>query len=392
VEWYAYPQASLNICLRLRPRLHPLEQGLAPDWRGPARTVTLRAKPRAAREPAGHTAAAAADWALVISLLSIRDHAPEYKAKIRHREVRTASISQLFVSIAAPAGLGLNRRRVHRAFQLSLIPAFPSSAEPHPRVQAGFISQNGMISISGRETGAASPLVLNERRMERQAAGFGRGLRRAPDRLRCRRWGLSLCDSRGRPDFRALHAEMRQRRPDVSRMAFFAFNLPFERAVDLMDLPRSERQHDLARLCDKGRKQVPCLYLVESFPEGEPLLEWCASYGLEAIVSKKLSSPYLGGACRNWVKVKSDGWRQANQFRHKMFEGNRKPEPSPHERDLKKKREELARVLERLQDSDVRAGIARELRRHIAILEKEIAELEQAQFSVRLGLVKCGKR
>lgn len=26
------------------------------------------------------------------------------------------------------------------------------------------------------------------------------------------------------------------------------------------------------------------------------------------------------GACRNWVKVKTDGWRQANQFRHKMFE------------------------------------------------------------------------
>jgi ATP-dependent DNA ligase len=36
---------------------------------------------------------------------------------------------------------------------------------------------------------------------------------------------LCLCDSRGRPDFRALHAEMRQKRPDVSRMAFFAFDL-----------------------------------------------------------------------------------------------------------------------------------------------------------------------
>ena len=30
---------------------------------------------------------------------------------------------------------------------------------------------------------------------------------------------LGLCDDRGRPNFRALHAEMRQGRPDTSRMA-----------------------------------------------------------------------------------------------------------------------------------------------------------------------------
>ena len=103
---------------------------------------------------------------------------------------------------------------------------------------------------------------------------------------------LCLCDSRGRPDFRALHTEMRQGRPDVSRMAFFAFDLLFERAVDLRGLPLMERQRDLGRLCDKARKRVPCLYLVESFPEGDPLLEWCASFGLEGIVSKRLSSPF----------------------------------------------------------------------------------------------------
>jgi prolipoprotein diacylglyceryltransferase len=44
--------------------------------------VTLGAKPRAAREPAGHTAAAAANGALVICLLRIRDHAIEYMQKI----------------------------------------------------------------------------------------------------------------------------------------------------------------------------------------------------------------------------------------------------------------------------------------------------------------------
>jgi hypothetical protein len=36
----------------------------------------------------------------------------------------------------------------------------------------------------------------------------------------------------------------------------------------------------------------------------------------------------------------------------------------------------FARVRERLQDPDLRPGIARELRKHIDILEREISELE----------------
>ena len=74
---------------------------------------------------------------------------------------------------------------------------------------------------------------------------------------------LCFCDGRGRSDFRALHAEMRQRRPDTSRMAYFAFDLLFEHDVDLRQLALSERQRDLARLCNKARKVVPYLFLVE---------------------------------------------------------------------------------------------------------------------------------
>jgi ATP-dependent DNA ligase len=89
-------------------------------------------------------------------------------------------------------------------------------------------------------------------------------------------------------------------------------------------LPLSGRQLDLARLCNKGRKAVPCLRLVENFPEGPPLLEWCAHYQLEGIVSKRLSSGYSSGTCRDWQKTKCEGWRDANQFRHKLFEGSKK--------------------------------------------------------------------
>jgi len=41
-----------------------------------------------------------------------------------------------------------------------------------------------------------------------------------------------------------------------------------------------------------------------------------------------------------------------------------------------KKREVLARVVTRLQDPDVSPGIVKELRKQVAILEREIAELE----------------
>src|SRR5215510_4495347 len=62
---------------------------------------------------------------------------------------------------------------------------------------------------------------------------------------------------------------MRLRRPDTSRMAFFAFELLIDREVDLRSLPLSERQRDLVRLCKMGRKVVPCPLLVGPFPEGE---------------------------------------------------------------------------------------------------------------------------
>mgnify|MGYP006892164869 CR=1 FL=1 len=47
-----------------------------------------------------------------------------------------------------------------------------------------------------------------------------------------------------------------------------------------------------------------------------------------------------------------------------------------------RKREEFARVLGELKRPGLRQGIARELRKQVAILEREIAELEQA----RIGL------
>jgi ATP-dependent DNA ligase len=140
----------------------------------------------------------------------------------------------------------------------------------------------------------------------------------------------------------------------------------------------SERQRDLVRLCNKSRKAVPCLRLIESFPEGPALLEWCSHYQLEGIVSKRLSAPYTSGLSRSWVKIKCDGWRVANQFRHRMFEGRKKlTEVTERNRALIRKREELALVRERLAGPDLSPDMARELTKQEGNLEREISELER---------------
>ena len=61
-----------------------------------------------------------------------------------------------------------------------------------------------------------------------------------------------------------------------------------------------------------------------------------------------------------------------------MFEGRKKPsELTERDRALVRKREELARVREYLRDSGLSQGVARQLRRQEANLEREIEELQR---------------
>ena len=72
--------------------------------------------------------------------------------------------------------------------------------------------------------------------------------------------------------------------------------------------------------------------------------------------------------------------------RPRLFEQPIKPKITKRDRALEKKREGLARVLERLQASDVRPGLAKELRQHVATLEREIAKWSGAAASGSLAL------
>jgi hypothetical protein len=57
--------------------------------------------------------------------------------------------------------------------------------------------------------------------------------------------------------------------------------------------------------------------------------------------------------------------------------GPRKPEPTERQRALVRKRQELARALERLRSPGLTSSLARELRKNVANLEREITEPER---------------
>jgi len=170
-------------------------------------------------------------------------------------------------------------------------------------------------------------------------------------------------------------AQMRNKWPEENVLVFLAFDLLHQDGVDLRHLPLTERKRDLDRLCRRARN--PFLKQVETFPDGEVLFEHCNSFGFEGVVSKRRASAYASGPSRHWVKVKCPDWKRANAERWRVFEHNAKPELTETQKALKKKTAELARVREWLQDPTLSEGLAREYRKHVASLEREIAALEQ---------------
>ena len=129
---------------------------------------------------------------------------------------------------------------------------------------------------------------------------------------------LCLIDPRGLAHFYRLMAQMRTSSPDESQMMLRTFDLLHQDGVDLRGLPLSERKRDLHRLCVKSR--VPFLREVQTFPNGPLLFEHCNKFGFEGVVSKRRSSRYSSGLSRNWVKVKCEGWKRANENRGELFE------------------------------------------------------------------------
>jgi len=132
-------------------------------------------------------------------------------------------------------------------------------------------------------------------------------------------------------------AQMRTNRPEETQLMFLTFDILHQDGVDLRGLPLSERKRDLDRLCRKSK--APFLKQVETFPDGDVLLDWCNRYQFEGVLSKRLSSRYISGPSRAWTKSKCPNWRRTNAHRHKLFAGGKEPALTAEQKVLIRKRD-----------------------------------------------------
>jgi bifunctional non-homologous end joining protein LigD len=121
-------------------------------------------------------------------------------------------------------------------------------------------------------------------------------------------------DAAGMPDFWPLF--LRSAKP--AELHVWAFDLLALNGKDLRKWSLEARQGRLQALV--SRFDCPVLLHSEAFNDGEALHSVAEKHGLEGVVSKRRSAPYHSGECRDWRKVKTAAWREANRERWGLFE------------------------------------------------------------------------
>jgi bifunctional non-homologous end joining protein LigD len=122
---------------------------------------------------------------------------------------------------------------------------------------------------------------------------------------------IVVCDSDGKPDFKALMEGM------PGDLCAWCFDLLELNGKGLRRRALIERKAILRHLLNKADDHV--LRFSETFPNPVALLAAANKAGLEGIVSKLCTQPYRSGKNPGWVKVKC-ARREANKNRWEMFE------------------------------------------------------------------------
>lgn len=116
---------------------------------------------------------------------------------------------------------------------------------------------------------------------------------------------------KGFPDFRALVGGQSH------NLACFCFDLMMLNGKDLRPLPLTKRRASLQKLLVKA--DMPELQYSESHSDPEALLARLDKIGMEGIVCKVATQPYVSGRNRSWIKVKCHAWRKAEAERQRLF-------------------------------------------------------------------------
>jgi bifunctional non-homologous end joining protein LigD len=102
------------------------------------------------------------------------------------------------------------------------------------------------------------------------------------------------------------------------RTCVYCFDLLELNSRDLREQPLVQRRAWLEALLKRAKCNV--IGFSEAFPNANDWLAECGCLGLEGIVAKRRDASYRSGTRSDWIKVKTDEWRAANQWRAKLFE------------------------------------------------------------------------
>lgn len=126
---------------------------------------------------------------------------------------------------------------------------------------------------------------------------------------------IVVLDDQGRPSFpRVIKRDFATQPGTIQRLmttlpvVYAIFDVLWVDGESMVEKPWMERHHMLSQLVEA----TPQFHLTEAFEDGEGLFAAIQAQGMEGIVAKDLTSPYIFGK-------KSDYWRKVKNFRQAQF-------------------------------------------------------------------------
>jgi bifunctional non-homologous end joining protein LigD len=112
-----------------------------------------------------------------------------------------------------------------------------------------------------------------------------------------------IVDEKGKTSFQALQAALGDGgKPE--KIIAYVFDLLHLNGKDLTNLPLTERKEKLENLLKKSKLDRWLRYSAHLVGEGEAMFAKACETGLEGIISKQASAPYVAGRQKSWLKIK----------------------------------------------------------------------------------------
>jgi bifunctional non-homologous end joining protein LigD len=159
---------------------------------------------------------------------------------------------------------------------------------------------DGYRMLTRIEKGTACMLSRNGKDWTDKFATIARTAARLPVETAWLDGEVVVMASDGRTSFQALQNVLAGE--NAAKLHYFVFDLLYLNGHDLRRVPLVERKKLLERLLESAPASIRCSAHVQG--RGDAFLKEACNHKLEGIISKRAQSAYVGGRCRDWLKVK----------------------------------------------------------------------------------------